>query len=100
MNHMDHRFIPSVLCFLVLFLAVTEHFLFREFELVWPFFLLPYIVFSAVSYFLFFRSGKDGLFIIALFQLVIIPVLSGLTMSIGWMIKIDFVGEMIRRIAS
>ncbi len=100
MNHPHRRYISCIICILVVFLAVMDYFLFREFELVWPFFLLPYIVFSLLYIIFYLRPGSDGLFIQVLFFLVIIPVISGLVMSIGWMIKIDFVGEMIRRISS
>ncbi len=88
------------LLILILLLAVADYFLFREFDFVWPFFLMPYLVFSIFFLVYYFRSKEFGLFTAAVFMLIIIPVFAGLTMSIGWMINIDFFGEMIRRLTS
>ncbi len=90
---MRSRIISAVL---VAVLAVTDYLLFREFELVWPFFVLPYLFFSLLFFIFLYDKEKRELFTTAIYLLVIIPVFAGLTMSIGWMIKIDFVGEMIR----
>ncbi len=92
-------YMPLGVCILIALLAVTDYFLFREYELVWPFFLLPYLFFSILFWIEHIRSGHRDFFSIAVFQLVIIPVFAGLTMSLGWMIKIDFLGEMIRLLA-
>ncbi|MCR5237899.1 MAG: hypothetical protein K6E34_11935 [Lachnospiraceae bacterium] len=88
------------LIILILLLAVADYFLFREFDFVWPFFLMPYLVFSIFFLVYYFRSKEFGLFTAVVFMLIIIPVFAGLTMSIGWMINIDFFGEMIRRLTS
>lgn len=83
---------------MVILLAVADYFLFREYELVWPFFLLPYLVFL-ISYIVFcLKPFRSRILFHAVSFFVIIPVLAGLSMSIGWMIKIDFAGEMIRRL--
>ena len=84
------------LCLLIAVLSLADYLLFREFELVWPFFLFPYLVFSVVFFVSFFRSQDRNLFYAALYLIIIIPVFAGLTMSLGWMLKIDFLGEMIR----
>ncbi len=94
------RHIPLCSVILVFISAVAAYLLFREYELVWPFFLFPYVIFSAFYFFSFFRVDKKDPFNVILYFFVIIPVFAGLTMSIGWMLKIDFIGEMIRRMLS
>ena len=60
---------------------------------------IDHLFFSILFLFQFIRSGHRDFFSLAVFQLVIIPVFAGLAMSLGWMIKIDFLGEMIRLLA-
>lgn len=98
MRSFTERHFPFCVIALIILLAVADYFLFREYELVWPFFFMPYGV-MLLSYLIhYFKSGTRNKFILAVFVLIIIPVLAGLTMSIGWMIKIDFWGEQLRRL--
>ena len=88
------------LCLLIIVLSVADYLLFPDPEFVWPFFFFPYLVFSVVFLVIFIRSHDRSLFRAALYLLIIIPVFAGLTMSLGWMMSIDFFGEMVRRIMS
>ena len=88
------------LCLLIFVLSVADYLLFPDPDFVWPFFLLPYLVFLLVFLVIFFRSSDRSLFRAALYLLIIIPVFAGLTMCLGWMMSIDFFGEMVRRILS
>ena len=92
-------FIPSCII-LIAMLSACDYFLFREFELVWPFFLFPCVILFALYLRDFLRSSGSAksLPAFAIHIFVIIPVFAGLIMSIGWMIKINFWGEMIGRI--
>ena len=89
---------PLLLSVMVAALAVIGYMLFWDFDVVWPFFLLPYLVFSILFLIRYFRAKEKNLFSLFTFLLIIIPVFSGLTMSLGWMIYLDFLGEMLRSI--
>ncbi|MBQ7584590.1 MAG: hypothetical protein IJT24_08255 [Lachnospiraceae bacterium] len=88
--------VPVFTCILMAALAAADYFLFRYSEHVWPYFVLPYAVFSAVFLVWYLRSKTGNIFLLLLYLLIIIPVFAGLTMSVGWMLNIDFFGEMIR----
>ena len=66
----------------------------------WPFFLFPYVVIFVLYLRDFGKShgSEKSLLAFLIHVFVIIPVFAGLIMSIGWMIKINFWGEMIGRI--
>ena len=89
---------PLLLSVMVAALAIIDYMLFWDFDVVWPFFLLPYLVFSILFLIRYFRAKEKNLFSLFTFLFIIIPVFSGLTMSLGWMIYLDFLGEMLRSI--
>ena len=87
----------------ILFFAVlvaADYFLFHEYELVFPFFFMPYIV-SAVCYAVFVIRGRvstvsvnspyrNSILVHIVYFVILIPVFSGLVMSVAWMFKIRF----------
>ncbi|MCR5747159.1 MAG: hypothetical protein K6G03_05585 [Lachnospiraceae bacterium] len=87
-------------------LVTVDYFLFHNYELVFPFFILPYVIMCAIYVSMCvkgkreFITGKlnvtDIRFTDAVYLLIIIPVLSGLVMSIGWMFKINFFRDITR----
>ncbi len=92
-------FFPLFVAALVAALAIADYFLFKEYEFVWPFFFMPYAVMLIMYLIFYIKGGKKNKFILAIFTFIIIPVFAGLTMSIAWMAKIDFLGEQLRRIS-
>ena len=94
------RYFPVFIIILIItLLAIIDYFLFREFELVWPFFFMPYIVMLIMYLIYYFKGYERNKFMLAVYAFIIIPVLAGLTMSLAWMAKIDFWGEQIRRMS-
>lgn len=78
---------------LIIVLAVICHLLFKEIELVWPYFLLPYVVFLVIYIVYSVKNKLSDTAGHIYHVLILIPVLSGLTMSLAWMVKINFWGE-------
>ena len=99
MRSITRCYFPLLAMALIALLATADYFLFREYELVWPFFFMPYAVMLMMYLILYFKYDERNIFILAIFIFIIIPVFAGLTMSIAWMAKIDFWGEQIRRIS-
>ncbi|MCR5774981.1 MAG: hypothetical protein K6G42_07850 [Lachnospiraceae bacterium] len=96
MNSSDGKTpVRSALPILIAVLVVADYFLFRGFELVWPFFWMPYIVMLILYLFSFFRSTHKSRIELAYYSLIYIPVLAGFTMSLAWMLKIRFWSEML-----
>ena len=93
-NIPDRYFIQTAVLAIVL-LTIGDYFLFREYELVWPFFWMPYTVIFICFLFSFLRSSDKDIFLFFIYVLVLIPVFAGLIMSLAWMIKINFWGEML-----
>ena len=93
------RYFPLLALALIAVLAAADYFLFREYELVWPFFFMPYGVMLIMYLIFYFKDDERNKFMLAIFIFIIIPVFSGFTMSLAWMAKIDFWGEQIRRIS-
>ncbi|MBQ8956524.1 MAG: hypothetical protein IJ075_06115 [Lachnospiraceae bacterium] len=84
---------PVYVCILVAVLATCDYFLFREYELVWPFFWMPYAVLFLIFMVNNIKNKSLNKLSFAVYAFVIIPVFSGLTMSLAWMAKINFWGE-------
>ncbi|MBR1913696.1 MAG: hypothetical protein IJ827_02580 [Lachnospiraceae bacterium] len=87
------------ICFFAALVA-ADYFLFRGYELVFPFFLMPYAV-SAICYAIFVIRGrvsplsedslyKSGILVHFVYFVILLPVFSGLVMSVAWMFKIRF----------
>ncbi len=86
-------FAVIIITILIVLLSLTDYLLFREVELVWPFFLLPFTVFF-ILYLIHSIRSKEHDRVHHLYNIfIMIPVLSGLTMSLAWMAKINFWGE-------
>lgn len=85
-------------CVFFAVLAMCDYFLFREFELVWPFFWMPYAVMLIIYLAGLKRDACSSAVAVAIHLFVIIPVFAGLVMSLAWMAKIDFWGEQLRGI--
>ena len=81
-------------------LVVADYFLFHGYELVFPFFIMPYAV-SAICYAVFVIRGqsdpvsvdspyRNNTLVHIVYFVILIPVFSGLVMSVAWMFKIRF----------
>ncbi len=92
------KIISFILFFAVL--VAADYFLFHGYELVFPFFIMPYAV-TALCYTVFVIRGqvspvsddslyKNGILAHAVCFVILIPVFSGLVMSVAWMFKIRF----------
>ena len=92
------KHMPVITCIFIAVLATCDYFLFREYELVWPFFWMPYVV-MLIIYSVRLKKSRvrsAGAFVLHVF--VIIPVFAGLIMSLAWMAKINFWGEQLGRL--
>lgn len=78
-----------------LVLVVSDYLLFRGYELVFPFFLLPYILVSLIYLIYTFKTSERFTFESAVCLIVIIPVYAGLVMCLAWTVKINFWGELV-----
>ncbi len=76
-------------------LVAADYFLFRGYELVFPFFLLPYILVSILYIVRTFRDSRGISAVFIVYLTVIIPVYAGLVMCLAWMLKINFWGELV-----
>ncbi len=102
MNRLKHLII-LITAFILM--VALDYFLFNDLELVFPFFIMPYTVLALVYGYLIKKGHRDLItgedysgstkLADAFFFLIIIPVFSGLIMSIAWMFKINFFGEVI-----
>lgn len=95
MKYIPDRYFIQTAVLATILLTAGDYFLFREYELVWPFFWMPYTVILICFLFSFLRSSDKDIFLFFVYTLVLIPVFAGLIMSIAWMIKINFWGEML-----
>ncbi len=80
---------------ILILLVIVDDLLFMRYELVWPFFWMPYAVLFLIYFFCYVVNKKHTLFMIAVNIIIIIPVFAGFIMSVAWMIKINFWGEII-----
>ncbi len=87
------RYAGYILMLVVLIAA--DVLLFSRYELVWPFFLMPYVVLLIVYLIVSMRRSEGNALLTAIYMLVVIPVFAGFVMSVAWMIKINFWGELI-----
>ena len=84
---------PLMILFFIMIMAVCDYFLFREYELVWPFFWMPYIVMLIIYVSGLRKRGRVSALSHAVHLFIIMPVFAGLIMSLAWMAKINFWGE-------
>ena len=79
---------------LIAALIVSDHLLFSGRELVFPYFVFPYILLLILYIVLQLRDHSLGKGMLCLYAFIIIPVFAGFIMAVAWMIKINFFGEL------
>lgn len=98
-DYVEKHFMASALIFIALMTAI-DYAAFHWWEFVWPFFLLPYIVMLVPYLVTYIRQEDKEVFHLMVMVFVIFPVFAGLIMSLAWMIKINFWGEVLGRLVN